>query len=40
MNDDLLDYLPLSLTPGIGPRMRTQLLERFGTPTAVLAAPR
>jgi DNA processing protein len=39
MNDDLLDYLHLSLTQGIGPRTRTQLLERFGNPTAVLAAP-
>jgi DNA processing protein len=38
MTNELLDYLHLSLTAGIGPRLRTQLLERFGTPTAVLAA--
>src|SRR5690242_4743586 len=39
MTDELLDYLHLSLTTGIGPRLRTQLLQRFGTPSAVLAAP-
>jgi DNA processing protein len=39
MTDELLDYLHLSLTTGIGPRLRTQLLECFGTPAAVLDAP-
>ena len=34
----LIDGLRLSLVPGVGPRMRKALLERFGTPAAVLRA--
>ncbi len=37
-SDELLDSLRLSLIPGVGPRTRRELLERFGTSTAVLAA--
>ena len=37
---ELADTLLLSLVPGVGPRLQRTLLERFGTPTAVLnAAP-
>ena len=32
------DWLLLSLVPGVGPRTSAQLLERFGTPAAVLDA--
>jgi DNA processing protein len=32
------DLLTLHLVPGIGPRLTAALLERFGTPTAVLQA--
>lgn len=40
MPDDLLDLLRLVLIPGVGPRTRQSLLERFGSPQAVLdAAP-
>ncbi|OYT73060.1 MAG: DNA-protecting protein DprA [Chloracidobacterium sp. CP2_5A] len=35
---DLEDWLRLLLTPGVGPVMGRRLLERFGTPTAALAA--
>ena len=39
-HDDLIDTLRLSLIPGVGPLMRRALLERFGSPRAVLdAAP-
>ena len=39
-DDELSDALLLSLVPGVGPRLQRALLERFGTPTAVLnAAP-
>ncbi len=34
----LADTLRLSLIPGVGPRLRQALLERFGTPAAILAA--
>jgi DNA processing protein len=34
----LIDTLRLSLVPGVGPRMRRALLERFGTSAAVLRA--
>ncbi|MCE5302176.1 MAG: DNA-processing protein DprA [Planctomycetaceae bacterium] len=37
-NDELIDTLRLSLIPGVGPRHRKDLLERFGTAKAVLAA--
>ncbi|MEA1951271.1 MAG: DNA-processing protein DprA, partial [Planctomycetota bacterium] len=37
-SDELLDSLRLSLIPGVGPRTRQALLERFGTSSAVLAA--
>lgn len=36
--DELSDSLRLSLVPGIGPRLRQLLLERFGSPSAILAA--
>jgi DNA processing protein len=39
MADDLLDTLRLNLVPGIGPRLQMELLEAFGTPGKVLAAP-
>ena len=38
-DEQLLDVLRLVLVPGVGPRIRASLLERFGTPEAVLAAP-
>lgn len=34
----MIDTLRLSLVPGVGPRMRRALLERFGTSAAVLRA--
>ncbi|MBN2291770.1 MAG: DNA-processing protein DprA [Pirellulales bacterium] len=37
-SDELLDSLRLSLIPGVGPRTRQALLERFGTSGAVLSA--
>jgi DNA processing protein len=37
-DQDLMDMLRLSLVSGVGPRTRISLLERFGTPRAVLAA--
>ena len=37
-HDELVDTLRLSLIPGVGPRIRKALLERFGTSRAVLAA--
>lgn len=36
--DDLADVLRLALVPGVGPRTRKTLLERFGSSTAVLRA--
>jgi DNA processing protein len=36
---DLESTVRLSLIPGIGPRTRMVLLERFGTPAGVFAAP-
>lgn len=38
-DDELADTLLLSLVSGIGPRLRQSLLERFGSPSAVFAAP-
>jgi DNA processing protein len=38
--DELVDNLRLSLVSGVGPLLRKALLERFGTPAAVLAASR
>jgi DNA processing protein len=35
---DLRDLLALHLTPGVGPRLAGALLERFGSPAAVLRA--
>ena len=35
---ELIDLMRLELVPGVGPRMRQKLLERFGTPAAALAA--
>jgi DNA processing protein len=37
--DTLLDRLSLSLVPGIGPRLYKSLVDHFGSPSAVLAAP-
>jgi DNA processing protein len=37
-HEDLIDALRLSLIPGVGPRTRKALLERFQTPKAVLQA--
>jgi DNA processing protein len=37
-DQELLDILRLSLISGVGPRTRMALLERFGSPAAVLAA--
>jgi DNA processing protein len=37
--DDVRDLLRLHLVPGLGPRLTAALLERFGTPGAVLRAP-
>jgi len=35
---ELLDELRLALTPGVGPRIRQTLLERYGNPRAILSA--
>jgi len=35
---ELLDLLRLAMTPGVGPRTRQLLLERFGSPAGILAA--
>jgi len=35
---ELLDSLRLSMVPGVGPRIRQALLERFGSPREVFAA--
>lgn len=37
-SDQLSDSLRLSLVPGIGPRLRQLLLERFGSASAIFAA--
>ncbi|HET6881085.1 MAG TPA: DNA-processing protein DprA, partial [Pirellulales bacterium] len=37
-NDETGDMLRLSLAPGIGPRLRQALLDRFGTPSAIFTA--
>jgi DNA processing protein len=37
-HDELVDTLRLAFVSGVGPRTRRALLERFGTPRAVLAA--
>ncbi len=39
-SDELVDSVRLALVAGVGPRHRQQLLERFGSPTAVLSAGR
>ena len=38
--DELVDSVRLSLVSGVGPLLRKALLERFGSPAAVLAATR
>ncbi len=38
VSESLADTLRLCLVSGVGPRLRRALLERFGTPAAVLAA--
>lgn len=38
-DDTLADTLRLSLVPGIGPRLYKALVDHFGSPAAVLAAP-
>ena len=37
-DDDLIDVVRLSLVDGVGPRIRKRLMDRFGTPRAVLTA--
>ncbi len=37
-NEDLVPLVRLAMVSGVGPRIRQTLLERFGTPEAVLAA--
>jgi DNA processing protein len=39
-NADLIDAVRLALVSGVGPRHRQDLLARFGSPAAVLAASR
>lgn len=39
MSDDSRDLLAIHLVPGIGPRLTSALLERFGSASAVLKAP-
>jgi DNA processing protein len=38
--DELIDSVRLALLPGVGPRLRKALLERFHSPAAVFAASR
>jgi DNA processing protein len=38
VEDELLDELRLCLTPGVGPRLRQLLLERFGSSAGALSA--
>jgi DNA processing protein len=38
-DEQLLAELRLSLVPGVGPRIRGRLIERFGSASAALAAP-
>jgi DNA processing protein len=40
LDDELVAHVRLALVSGIGPRHRQQLLERFGSPAAVLGASR
>ncbi len=37
-DDNLLDFIRLSLVEGVGPRIRKRLLDHFGSPKAALAA--
>lgn len=36
----MIDWIALNMTPGVGPRAATKLLERFGSPSAVFHARR
>lgn len=36
----MIDWISLNMTPGVGPRLATKLLERFGSPDAVFRARR
>lgn len=36
----MIDWISLNMTPGVGPRLATKLLERFGSPDAVFHARR
>ena len=36
----MLSWIALNMTPGVGPRAATRLLERFGSPDAVFSATR
>jgi len=36
----MIDWIALNMTPGVGPRAATRLLERFGSPDAVFNARR
>ena len=37
---DMISWIALNMTPGVGPRLATKLLERFGSPDAVFHARR
>ena len=36
----MISWIALNMTPGVGPRLATKLLERFGSPDAVFHARR
>src|SRR4051794_6213760 len=36
----MIDWIALNMTPGVGPRVATKLLERFGSPASVFHARR
>jgi DNA processing protein len=40
LHDELIDRLRLALVPGVGPRLRKALLDRFGSPAGIWAASR
>ena len=40
VNRNMIDWIALNMTPGVGPRAATKLLERFGSADAVFHARR
>ncbi|MDM7922417.1 MAG: hypothetical protein QUS14_08955, partial [Pyrinomonadaceae bacterium] len=36
----MISWISLNMTPGVGPRAATKLIERFGSPEGVFAARR